>query len=136
MELAADLVNPLLGLCMVLGACWCRCAGKLDHPWRYAIRSATGVGLVYAVSALDRAFGWWSSIRLDFSTHMAVAVSLATSLVVLNRGWVWFALPLLVVYAVWMRQLVYHTPADSLTSGGVSFALTALLHLRPRNTGG
>ena len=54
MELAADLVNPLLGLCMVLGACWCRRVGKLDRPWRYAIRSATGVGLVYACTRVLR----------------------------------------------------------------------------------
>ena len=132
MELAADLVNPLLGLCLVLGTWRSMRAGKLDHPRRYVIRAAAGAGLVFAFTALDRSFGWWSSIHLDFSTHMALAVSFATSLVVLHRGCVWFVLPLLVAYAVWMRRLGFHTPADSLTSGGVAFALTALLHFRPR----
>lgn len=126
MDLAADLANPLLLLCLLAG-------GLRRRPSRWFwVRAAAGVGIVYLVTGLDHHFGWWASRGLDFSTHMAVAVSLSVSLAVLDRRWLALALPFLAGYAVLMAHLGYHGYGDSATSALVAAAATLACHLTRR----
>ncbi|MBT5876509.1 MAG: hypothetical protein HOH43_24000 [Candidatus Latescibacteria bacterium] len=74
------------------------------------------VVIVYLVMKIDAATGIWSSLELDYSTHLALSLALAFPLV---RGfWPWRFLVLLsiLLYASLMVYQNYHTTEDLLTT--------------------
>ena len=100
--------------------------------WRFWVPVLVGLGLVYAVLGLDRAFGLWARAGLDYSTHTAFAVVLAVSLFVLDRRTAWFSAALLVAYAWLMLRLGYHTLPDVLTTAAVLAPLAWSCHRAAR----
>lgn len=129
LDLAADAVDPLLAL-LALSAPWLdrRAGERWASRWSFWLRTALGVGTVYALQALDGALGLWARWGLDYSTHTAFAVSLATSLAFRSRRWLVGLVPLLVAYALLMLRLGYHSLPDIATSAAVAAALAALCH--------
>lgn len=126
MALAADLVNPALALCLIAAGLRARA------PVRYWIGVGGGLALVYAVLGLDHALRIWDAWGLDYSTHTALAVSVATSLVRLDRRWLWPVAPALVGYAVLLERLGYHSYADVATAAAVTAPATWLVHRAAR----
>ena len=138
----ADAFNPALTLLAlaVLGlrgswrgawrGAWPGCPAAL----RYVAAALAGLGVVYGVAALDARFGLWSALGLDYSTHTAYAVSLATTIACWDRRW---ARPLALAlggYALLILLLGYHGPADVLTAALVAApgAWVAMKILGPR----
>jgi len=119
----ADLVNPLLAVCVLLAPRLSRRPGG-----RFLLRALLAVAAAYAATFLDRQLHLWAGLGLDFSTHTAVAVALALSLVAWNRRWLAFALPVLAGYAALMIRLHYHSLADILTTAAVVAPLAWLCH--------
>jgi len=129
MRLAAELVIPLLAVCTLAWPVYVR---RPRRWWRFWIPVLAALGLVYAVLGLDRAFGLWASVGLDYSTHTAFAVALATSLLVLDLRTAWVAVPLLVAYACLMLLLGYHKLLDVLTTAAVLAPLSWACHRAAR----
>ena len=104
MDLAANLVNPLLVACALAAPFLAR-----ERPRPFWLRVAAGLALVYLVTGLDRWLGVGRELGFDFSTHTAFATVVATSLALLERRWLWLVVPLLAAYATLMIRLEYHT---------------------------
>jgi len=102
------------------------------RAWGVGLRGVLSVVLVYVVTGLDRAFAWWASAGLDFSTHTAFFVAVAGMAVALSWRWLLLYLPLLVVYAWLMDRLGYHPPADVVTSALPAAAWSAACQLAGR----
>jgi len=114
--LLADLVCPVLGA-GVLAAPLLR--KPRQTPWLAWAQAAVTVGFVYLLTLADRAFGWWGSVGLDFSTHAGVAIALTISLGRCERR---LRLPLallLLAYAALMIALRYHSALDLVSSAAV-----------------
>ena len=128
----ADSINPLLFIAL-LGATLCLSRTSHARALRFLGRSALAVLLAFiAVKALQR-LDWFEAGRAqidgDFpSTHMAVAVSLSTSLFFAARKWL-LLLPMLVFYAWLMTALRYHWWIDILGATFIAFPLTATLQV-------
>jgi hypothetical protein len=129
MRLAAELVIPLLALGTLA---WPLCVRRPRPWWRFWVPVLAGLGLVYAVLGLDRAFGLWAGAGLDYSTHTAFAVVLAVSLFAVDRRTAWGSAALLVAYAWLMLRLGYHTLPDILTTAAVLAPLTWICHRAAR----
>lgn len=126
-KLLADLVCPALGA-GVLGAPLVRRPRR--SPWPEWARTAVVVGFVYLVTFVDRRFGIWHSLGLDFSTHAGVALALA---IPLGRRESRLRLPLtllLVAYAALMIALRYHSVLDIVTSAAIVAPVALLIPLR------
>lgn len=126
LEIAADLVNPLLGAC----ALW---VGVRSRSRAYWFGGLLGLALVYGFMLLDRELSLWDRWHLDFSGHTATAVSLAVTLVAAQRRWVLALAPVLVAYGFLMVHLGYHTWTEIGSSAAVAVVLTGQCHLRPIN---
>lgn len=125
MRLATELAIPLLALCTLV---WAVRVRRPRPRRRFWVPVFAALGLVYAVLGLDRAFGLWACVGLDYSTHTAFAVALVTSLLVLDRRSAWIAAPLLLGYAWSMVLLGYHTVPDILTTAAVMAPLAWACH--------
>lgn len=95
---------------------------------RYFAATLAGLGVVYGVQALDQRFGLWPAWGLDYSTHMAYAVALATSVACWDRRWARALAAAVCGYALLIFVLGYHGPADVLTAAAVAGPATWLLH--------
>lgn len=126
LDAIADAYTPLLALaCLVL----------LLRPlralqWRVlCLRLASlaaGAFVAYGLMFLDNRLAIWPTVRLDYSTHTAVALVLA---IFLARRWpasrllCWMSL---CAYGLLMLYQRYHTAADILSTA----AVVAVLYLR------
>jgi hypothetical protein len=129
LDAAADAVDPLLALLAIAAPGLDRRAGE---GWaaavRFWLRTACGLAGIYAVQALDGRFGLWPRWGLDYSTHTAFAVCLATSLALRRPRWLAGLVPLLAAYAGLMLQLGYHGLPDILSAAAVAAGLATLCH--------
>ena len=128
LDFIADSVDPLLALFALLAPAIHRARRSWVTILRYYASSAVGLAIVYLVAAVDGRFGLWSSIGLDYSTHTAFAVSVATSAWVWNRRWLWPLLGILAAYAALTLFLGYHGIPDILTAAAVAPAGTIAGH--------
>lgn len=128
MKLVADCVDPLLG---VLALCQLWRLAR-DRRRGFVLATLGALALLYLFNQADRTFRWWPSMGLDFSMHTAAGVSLATSLVVADRRWIWLVVPLLIAYGFLMDHLGFHGWGDILTSTPVAIGLTLPCHLVAR----
>lgn len=111
MKLLCDSMIPLLALLLVIAA---------HRNWRRTLPSLLiSLGWVFLWQTLDRSFRLWASMGLDYSSHTAVALAVATSLAFRGKQWFAAAATVCVVYAALMRHLEYHTIADMLSTAAV-----------------
>lgn len=115
LDAIADSVNPILGL-VALTWPWL----QWRRQWRLAalhvLLTLLSVALAYAMSALDRTFGWWQSAGLDFSTHTALCVALIVSLCFVRRSLAALWIGVFIAYAALMVYQGYHSIADICTT--------------------
>jgi len=131
LEIAADLVNPILGVCALI-------AGSRLRRKEWWLAGTLGLLASYAVHWIDHGIHIWPKGGMDFSAHTAVSVSLAISTIMASRRWALFVLPLLVAYFFVMVHLHdknagadYHSWADILTTTAAAAALTLLAFRLP-----
>jgi hypothetical protein len=121
----ADSVNPTLGII------------SLAVPWLVRKRSArralvisgatlVAVGIAYVMQAVDSATGIWPHAGMDFSTHTAVFVAIASSLWQHGAVWRWIVTCVGLAYATLMVMQRYHSWFDIISTG---LALLPLLFL-------
>ncbi|MFN7941532.1 MAG: hypothetical protein U0X73_08015 [Thermoanaerobaculia bacterium] len=91
---------------------------------RYGMAGAAGLAAIYGVAALDALFGLWSAVGLDYSTHTAYAVSLATTIVVWDRRWTRTVVLAVGAYALLILLVGYHDLADVLCAALVAALAT------------
>jgi peptidoglycan/LPS O-acetylase OafA/YrhL len=129
MEFIADLIDPLLGVLIIAWPLilW-RAKRTPSRPWRFAGASLLAIGMVYLLTYVDHRFRLWAAFSLDFSTHTAVAVSLITSLGILDRRSLFFLVPVLCFYAWLMLRLGYHSALDVITAALITVPLTLVMH--------
>ncbi len=121
---ALDLVADAFDVALTLLAI---AAPRLRGTWRgwlpavrYVVAGLVGLGFIYGVAALDAHFGLWPAVGLDYSTHTAYAVSLATTIICWDRLW---RTPLVVALcgnALLILVLGYHGPLDIVTAAMVA----------------
>jgi hypothetical protein len=120
LDFAADAFDVVLTL-LALAVPW------LQRPWRgwpaagsYVLAGLAGLGVVYGAQALDLWWGLWSVWGLDYSTHTAYAVSLATSIASWHRRWTWSLGAAVLGYGVLLMMLGFHGLVDILTSAALA----------------
>lgn len=125
LDAIADSVNPTLGVVSLLVP-WV----KRNRSWRQALLlnaiTFVAVALAYVLQALDNATGVWPSAGLDFSTHTAIFIAVASSLWQHGIAWRWGVLAVGAGYAILMRIQNYHSWLDMITT---SIAIVPLLVL-------
>jgi membrane-associated phospholipid phosphatase len=127
----ADAVAPLLALLALLNPVIRPPLGDRRAVRRYLVATALGVAGIYLVAALDFALGLWSRAGLDYSTHTAFATTLAISLWRSRPGWVWALGAVLLVNALLILALGFHSLGDVVTSTIVAAAVALIQH--PKN---
>jgi len=116
LDAIADSINPTLGLVGLL------------VPWATSKRNSrralvlnglmlVAVGIAYAMQGFDSALGVWPHVGLDFSTHTAVFVAIASSLWQHRTVWRWIVAVLGASYATLMVAQSYHSWLDILSTG-------------------
>lgn len=117
----ADAVNPALAVLLMFA--------PLKANWRRAgiflVRSWLAVGAVYLLAHLPRWLHWFGGHPFP-SGHLAFALSVVASLVVLNRWW-WFLAPLVAAYAALIVALGFHNWLD-IAGALPAFPLTFWFH--------
>ncbi len=120
LDSVADSFDVVLTL-LALAAPW------LWRSWKgvraaasYFLAALAGLGVVYGVMALDSRYGLWPSMGLDYSTHTAYAVSLATSIVAWDRRWTRVLVAAVLVYFLLIAVLGYHGPLEMLMATAVA----------------
>lgn len=125
LDAIADSVNPTLGVVALLVP-WTRKKGT-----RYALAldalTLLAVGLVYALQGVDAQLGIWSGVGLDFSTHTAVFVAIASSLWQHGRAPRLAAALLGLAYVGLMLVQCYHSWLDIASTAAVTLVPLALL---------
>ena len=114
LDAIADSVNPTIGLVALLVP-WLRRQGP-----RYALAfnalTLVAVAMAYALQAIDAQIRLWPSLGLDYSTHTAVFVAIASSLWQHGRWLRIAAVALAVAYAALMLFQRYHSWLDIMST--------------------
>lgn len=130
LAITAEIVLPALGLMALLLPALARRAGRLKNPTLLLTCGLASIALVYILRELNLKTG--ESIHvlgLHFSSHTAIAISFAMTLVAFRL----FLLPVLVAVVAGYLWLIvylhYHAPGDVLMTAAVIIPLSALCHL-------
>lgn len=118
LDAIADSVNPLLGL-IALTWPWLRWRGQWRLAALHVVATLLSVAFAYAITALDRMYGWWQSWGLDFSTHTAVCVALIVALCAINLSLAGWWVGVFGAYVALMLYQEYHSVADIVTAAVV-----------------
>lgn len=129
LDMIADSINPLLGV-VALVLPWIR----RGRPTRQALAldglTGAAVLIAYLLQAVDSALGMWPRAGLDFSTHTAVFVGIASSIWQHGRFWRWAIAGLGFAYATLMRIQEYHSVLDIVSTVAATLPLLVLLWWR------
>lgn len=122
LDAIADAVNPVMGVLALLFP-WLRPPVCVRRALILDVFTLAAVGLAYAVRAADAAFGLWGGLGLDYSTHTAVYVAIASGL--WQHGGAGRVLGAIVgvAYAALMLWQKYHAVLDIVTAAAVMLAL-------------
>jgi len=124
LDTVADSVNP----CLAVLALTVPFLSPLRHRRKLALVylgvSAIGIMGIYAVAALDDAFGIWERIGGNYSTHTAFATSLVASIVIWKPAWTWRLWVALLAYLILILVIGYHDLNDVATSAVAALATT------------
>jgi hypothetical protein len=131
----ADAVAPLLVLLVLLNPALRPPLGDRRTVLRYLGATALGVAGIYLIAALDFALGLWSLVGLDYSTHTALATTLAISLWRSRPGWAWALGAVLLMNALLILGLGFHSLGDVVTSAIVAAVVSLPWYLRSAQSG-
>jgi hypothetical protein len=120
----ADALAPFLALLALLSPAIRPPLGDRRAVRRYLTVTALGVAGIYLVALVDFALGLWSRAGLDYSTHTAVATTLAISIWRSRPGWIWALGAVLLLNATLLFALGFHGLGDVITSMIVAAAAT------------
>lgn len=79
LDAIADAVNPVMGA-LALALPWLRPPVRAQRALIMDLFTVMAVGLAYAVVMVDSALGLWGRLGLDYSTHAAVYIAIASAL--------------------------------------------------------
>ncbi len=125
----ADSVNPLCGVVALL-APWVKRRRRSRSALMFNAVTIVAVGLAYVLQALDGATHLWSRLGLDYSTHTAVFIAIASSIWQHGSPWRWSIAAIGLAYAILMRMQNYHSVMDIVSTGMVILPLVILLWRR------
>lgn len=122
LDAIADAVNPVVGV-LALMLPWLRPRIRGQRAFIMDLLTLAAVGLAYAVMALDSAFLPWGRLGLDYSTHAAVYIAIASSL--WQQGGMARLTGVIVgaAYAALMLWQKYHSFLDIVTTAVVMAVL-------------
>jgi len=120
----ADAVAPLLALLALLNPAIRPPLGDRRAVLRYLVATALGVGCIYLVAGVDVWLGLWSRAGLDYSTHTAFVATLAISLGRSRPRWAWTLGAVVLLYALLIFALGFHSLGDIITSAIVAATVT------------
>jgi hypothetical protein len=138
LDAIADAVNPVMGVVALLFP-WLRPSLRVQRALIMDLLTLAAVGLAYAVMAVDASVGLWGRLGLDYSTHAAVYIAIASAL--WQYGGVGRLLGSIVgvAYAALMLWQKYHAVLDIVATAAVMLSLLMLFwwligrrHLRLR----
>ncbi|MET0499866.1 MAG: hypothetical protein ABW106_16515 [Steroidobacteraceae bacterium] len=118
LDAIADSVNPTLGVVALL-APWLRrpsTTGRVRYALALDALTLLAVAAAYAGQAIDKQLGLWPAAGLDFSTHTAIFVAIASSLWQAGQVWRVAAASLGLAYAMLMVYQRYHSWLDITTT--------------------
>lgn len=120
LDFVADSFDVVLTL-LALASPWLRRSWKgARAAASYFLAALAGLGVVYGVMALDSLYDLWPSMGLDYSTHTAYAVSLATSIVAWDRRWTRVLVAAVLGYFLLIWVLGYHGPLEMLMAATIA----------------
>ena len=130
LAVTAEIVLPALGVMTILlpGLAWR--AGRLKNPgllWACALAS---IALLYIVRAVNLKTGLSiSEWKLHFSSHTAVAISFAITLIALRTSLLPVVAAVVAGYLWLITDLHYHEPGDLFITAAVILPLSILCHV-------
>ena len=125
LDAIADSVNPTLGVVSLLVP-WLRPESR-KKAIALDVFTLVAVALAYAGQAIDSRLGAWPSAGLDFSTHTAIFIAIASSLWQQGKAWRFAAALLGLAYAALMVYQRYHTWLDIVSTAAAMLPPLALL---------
>ncbi len=108
-----------------------RWTARPDLP-RFRLVAFAAALLASLVTLIGKLLEVWPGHPLFPSGHTAYGVSVAISLVTLDRRWTRVVVPLLALLLVALVLAVYHVPVDIVGGAGVGMAITATVWLGRR----
>lgn len=133
LSIAADLYTPALLALFVFSAITHYKQGNRGHVGSCCSLLLLLIALSYLLMALDQHWLWYQRYFLDYSTHTAIALSLALSLYLLSGSAAWLAASLACYLSV-MVILGYHTIADIIATLALLIPLMAAMYFFIRRT--
>ncbi|MBV9867282.1 MAG: phosphatase PAP2 family protein [Abitibacteriaceae bacterium] len=130
----ANLVNPLLFVLLVVAPFMATrqrerpVAATRPTLWLFLVRAIVGLLVVYVFAHVNRWLHLWPSHKLFPSGHLAFTASVATSLFLLDRRWLWLMLPLTLIYSAMVVALGYHVWLDIFGAWIIAPPLTYICH--------
>lgn len=130
----ADSVNPICGVVAFLVP-WVKRRRRARAALTLNALTIVAVGLAYLLQALDGATNLWSRLGLDYSTHTAVFIAIASSIWQHGIPWRWSIAGIGLAYAILMRVQDYHSVLDIVSTGAVIVPLLILFWWRAGGIG-
>jgi hypothetical protein len=122
LDAIADAVNPAMGV-LALAFPWVRPPLRAQRALLMDLLTLLAVGIPYAVRAVDASFEVWGRLGLDYSTHTAVYVAIASALWQHGRVGRLLGVIVGVAYAALMLWQRYHSVLDIVTTALVTMSL-------------
>lgn len=114
----ADLINPICGIVALLVP-WIKRPRRVRSALTLNALTVVALGSAYLLQALDGATQLWSRLGLDYSTHTAVFIAIASSIWQHGLRWRWSIAGIGLAYAILMRIQDYHSLLDIVSTGAV-----------------
>lgn len=114
----ADSINPICGVVALLVP-WMKRPTCVRSALTLNALAIVAVGIAYLLQALEGATHLWSRLGLDYSTHTAVFIAIASSIWQYGIPWRWSIAGIGFAYAILMRIQDYHSVLDIVSTGAV-----------------
>ena len=132
----ADAINPLLTILLIGAIIWRRRADAHFPIAQFFFRSLLAIIAAVILGRINEALHLWPGLPTDRrpyefpSGHMCYAVSVAVSLVLIHRRWLFFVVPLLAFYGtlIVLPPLSYHSGLDIVGAGYLTAPIALLCH--------
>jgi hypothetical protein len=115
LDTIADSINPVMGL-IALVLPWARRGSTARHALALDAMTLAAVSTAYVWQSLDSFLALWPRAGLDFSTHAAVFVAIASSIWQYGTTWRWVVGTIGIGYGGLMRVQDYHSLLDITTT--------------------
>ena len=130
----ANSINPLLVVLFFIVFLWRARSDKSFHSGKFFMRAFLSLLASFVLGRINAELKIWPGLPLDPgdyefpSGHMCFAVSMAVSLVMLHRRFLFFVVPLLACYGVLIVLLGFHGWLDVIGAWILMTPLAWLIH--------